>query len=121
LFILLSIQFIKGATKMDGQKDMRGAERWQAKGILTNASDTITERGTTHGHYDQTMLRTAKLWSTFLETQLEPNDVAICMALVKLARIMETKNVYDSWVDFVAYAAIAGELAVKDWNDLDAF
>lgn len=106
---------------MAGQKVTHEEEQWRAKGILTDASDTISERGTTHGHYDQTMLRTAKLWSTFLETQLEPNDVAICMALVKLARIMETRNVYDSWVDFVAYAAIAGELAVKDWDDLDAF
>jgi hypothetical protein len=48
-------------------------------------------------------------------------DIAICMALVKLARIMETKSNHDSWVDAVAYFAIAGELAVKDWNDLNAF
>jgi hypothetical protein len=48
-------------------------------------------------------------------------DIAICMALVKLARIMETKSNNDSWVDAVAYFAIAGELAVKDWNDLNAF
>lgn len=94
---------------------------WRAKDILTNASDTITERGTTHGSYDLTMLRTAKLWSDFLERELEPSDVAICMALVKLARIMETKSVHDSWVDFCAYAAIAGELAVRDWDDLDAY
>jgi hypothetical protein len=43
------------------------------------------------------------------------------MALVKLARIMETKSNHDSWVDAVAYFAIAGELAVKDWDDLNAF
>jgi hydroxyethylthiazole kinase-like sugar kinase family protein len=34
---------------------------------------------------------------------------------------METKTNVDSWLDAVAYFAIAGELAVKDWNDLDAF
>ena len=93
---------------------------WRAKDLLTNAADTISQRGATHGHYDLTMLRTSKLWSEYLERQIDPMDVAICMALVKLARIMETKTVRDSWVDFCAYAAISGELAVKDWHDLDA-
>ena len=107
----------KGATEMDTNAE----KSWRAKDILTDAADTITERGATHGHYDLTMLRTAKLWSDFLEREIEPSDVAICMALVKLARIMETKSVRDSWLDFCAYAAISAELAVKDWNDLDAF
>jgi hypothetical protein len=48
-------------------------------------------------------------------------DVAICMALLKLARVMESRSHDDNFVDLVAYAAIAGELAVKDWHDLDAF
>lgn len=116
---LLTLKTIttKGATEMD----TNAGKSWRAKDILTDATDTITERGATHGHYDLTMLRTAKLWSDFLEREIEPSDVAICMALVKLARIMETKSVRDSWLDFCAYAAISAELAVKDWNDLDAF
>jgi hypothetical protein len=100
--------------------DTTGAKPLRAKDILTNAADTIAERGLTHGHYDLTMLRTSKLWSDFLEREIDPADVAICMALVKLARLMETRTVGDSWLDAVAYFAIAGELAVKDWNDLDA-
>lgn len=106
---------------MGTQKATSEAKSFKAKDILTNAADTIIERGLTHGHYDLTMLRTAKLWSDFLEREIDPSDVAICMALVKLARIMETRNVHDSWLDAVAYFAIAGELAVKDWTDLDAF
>ena len=98
-----------------------GAKPLRAKDFLNNAADTITERGATHGHYDLTMLRTAKLWSDFLEREIEPSDVAICMALVKLARIMETRLNDDSWLDAIAYFSIAAELAVKDWNDLDAY
>lgn len=101
--------------------DTTGAKRWRSKDILTNAADIIDERARTHGHYDLTMLRTAKLWTDFLEREIDPMDVAICMALVKLARIMETRNVHDNFLDAVAYFAIAGELAVKDWHDLDAF
>ena len=104
-----------------GQMDTDGAKQLRAKDILTNAADTIAERSKTHGHYDLTMLRTSKLWSDYLEREIEPMDVAICMALVKLARIMETRNVNDNFLDAVAYFAISGELAVKDWHDLDAY
>lgn len=93
----------------------------RAKDILTNAADTILIRGTTHGHYELTMLRTSKLWSEYLERSIDPVDVAICMALVKLARIKETRQHNDNWVDICAYLAIAGELAVTDWNALDDF
>jgi predicted metal-dependent hydrolase len=91
-----------------------------ARELLNEAADTIADRGATYGHYDLTMLRTSKLWSDFLEREIEPMDVAICMALVKLARIMETGRHPDSWLDAVAYLAQAGHLAVKDWDDLDA-
>lgn len=101
--------------------DTTGAKRLRAKDILTNAADIIDERARTHGHYDLTMLRTSKLWSDFLEREIDPMDVAICMALVKVARLMETRNEHDNFLDAVAYFAIAGELAVKDWHDLDAF
>jgi len=98
-----------------------GAKRLRSKDILTNASDTIDERSATHGHYDLTLLRASKLWGDYLEREIDPMDVAICMALLKLARVMESPRHDDNFVDLVAYAAIAGELAVKDWHDLDAF
>ena len=101
--------------------DTTGAKRLRSKDILTNASDTIDERSATHGHYDLTLLRTSKLWGDYLEREIDPMDVAICMALLKLARVMESPSHDDNFVDLVAYAAIAGELAVKDWHDLDAF
>ena len=94
---------------------------WRAKDLLTDAADTISQRGATHGHYDLTILRTSKLWSDFLERDIDPMDVAICMALLKFARVMEARGHHDdNFLDACAYIAIAGELAVKDWNDLDA-
>jgi hypothetical protein len=101
--------------------DTTGAKRLRSKDILTNAADTIDERSRTHGHYDLTLLRTSKLWADYLEREIDPMDVAICMALLKIARIMETRSHDDNWIDLVSYCAIAGELAVKDWHDLDAF
>jgi len=98
-----------------------GAKPLRARDILTDAADTIAERSKTHGHYDLTILRTSKLWSDFLEREIDPVDVAICMALLKIARIMEARGSHDdNFLDACAYLAISGELAVKDWNDLDA-
>ncbi len=45
---------------MGSQKGTSEAKSFKAKDLLTNAADTISERGLTHGHYDQTMLRTSK-------------------------------------------------------------
>jgi hypothetical protein len=40
-------------------------------------------------------------------------QVAICMALVKIARLQENKedSKDDTFIDLVAYASIAGEMA----------
>jgi hypothetical protein len=96
-------------------------QKWHtARELLNEAANTIADRGATYGHYDLTMLRTSKLWSDFLEREIEPMDVAICMALVKLARIMESPKHADSYEDMCAYIAQSGILAVKDWDDLDA-
>ncbi len=54
--------------------------------------------------------RIADLWTTYLETEIKPEQVAICMALVKIARLMQTQS-DDSFIDLAAYAAIAGEIA----------
>ena len=51
----------------------------------------------------------AALWSIFLRKKLTPHDVAMCMALVKVARLMHAHKP-DSYVDLAAYAAIAGEI-----------
>ena len=51
----------------------------------------------------------ADLWSIFLKKEIDPHDVAICMALVKVARLMHQRK-KDSYLDLAAYAAIAGEI-----------
>jgi hypothetical protein len=58
--------------------------------------------------------RIASLWSTYLETQIRPDQVAICMALVKVARLIQTPDHLDSYIDGAAYMAIAGEIVSED-------
>ena len=54
----------------------------------------------------------ADLWSIFLEKKITAHDVAICMALVKVARLMN-QHKKDSYLDMAAYAAIAGEIEAR--------
>lgn len=55
----------------------------------------------------------AALWSIFLRKKITAHDVAMCMALVKVARLMHAHKT-DSYIDLAAYAAIAGELNERD-------
>ena len=51
----------------------------------------------------------AKLWSAFLDYEISAHDVAICMLLVKVARIKH-RPTKDCYIDMAGYAAIAGEI-----------
>ena len=84
--------------------------------FLTEAKAIIQDRGVDYGHPSDNMSRTARLWSAFLEMPITDYQVASCLALVKLARSMETGKV-DNYIDGAAYFAIAGQLHTEE-NDL---
>lgn len=84
--------------------------------FLTEAKAIIQDRGMSYGHPADNMERTARLWSAYLEIPIEGHHVATCMALVKIARSMETPKV-DNQIDGAAYLAIAGTLQTEE-NDL---
>ena len=55
----------------------------------------------------------SELWSSYLGYKISPHDVAICMALVKIARLKHRKT-KDCYIDIAGYAAIAAEIESKD-------
>jgi hypothetical protein len=74
---------------------------------------TAKDRQQTYGDPRTNHCRIADLWTTYLGNEITPQQVAICMALVKIARLMETETL-DSFIDLAAYASIAGEIATFD-------
>jgi len=74
---------------------------------------TAKDRQKIYGDPRTNHCRIADLWTTYLAQQITPQQVAICMALVKVARLMETET-EDSFVDLAAYASIAGEIATTN-------
>jgi hypothetical protein len=93
----------------------------RADDILDEAKDLIQDRGKDYGLAALNHLRIAKLWSAYLERNIEPHEVAICMALVKVSRIQESHLKADSYKDGAAYIALAGQIASTDWTDLDSY
>jgi hypothetical protein len=63
------------------------------------------------------MARAARLISAYLEMPVEDYQVAVILALVKIARSIEDSQKIDTWVDSCSYLAIAGMLSTEE-NDL---
>jgi hypothetical protein len=71
------------------------------------------DRQQDYGHPYENHRRIAVLWSAYLQTEVSPMQVAICMALVKVARLQQNFEYSkdDTFIDLAAYASIAAELA----------
>ena len=52
----------------------------------------------------------ARLWSAYLDTDIKAHDVAIMMALLKMARTKLGAVSKDTYIDMSAYSSIAGEI-----------
>ena len=82
--------------------------------ILKEAQNLIgADRQEDYGDKVTNHTNIAALWSIFLQTKITAHDVAVCMALVKVARLMH-QHKKDSYIDMAAYAAIAGEIEARN-------
>jgi len=82
------------------------------RGEILKEADRLThgDRNKNYGTPLVNHQRIAQLWSVWLETEITPAQAAMCLALVKVARLIETPDHEDSPVDLAAYAAIYGEI-----------
>lgn len=85
------------------------------RGKILGQAHTLThgDRNKNYGTPQTNHERIASLWSTYLQTPIRPDQVAICMTLVKVARLIESPDHLDSYIDGSAYLAIAGEIATE--------
>lgn len=80
--------------------------------ILREAEELINgSRAQTYGPPRQNFARIAKGWEVILEADVTPEQVALCMAWLKIARLAEGPH-RDSYVDGAGYLALAGELGL---------
>lgn len=82
------------------------------KQILDRAELCVNgQREQDYGTPEQNFQTIADFWSSYKGIIFSPVDVAMMMALLKIARIKSGGGTGDSFVDLAGYAACGGELA----------
>lgn len=81
--------------------------------ILEEAKKCVCgQREQDYGKPEDNFSIIAQLWNAYLGCDtIQPNDVAMMVALLKIARIRTGKHTDDSYVDLAGYAACGGEIA----------
>lgn len=89
--------------------------------ILDKAKACVcVDKENTYGKPEDNFAMIANFWSEYLfakgilEEVIDSDDVAIMMALLKIARIATGKAKEDNYIDLAGYAACAGEIATKN-------
>ena len=84
--------------------------------LLVEASQLISgQRAEDYGTARDNFGRIASMWQVILETeQITPAQVALCMAALKICRLVNTPDHKDSWIDTAGYIALGGELATEE-------
>lgn len=80
--------------------------------VLDEARNLITgNRADMHGDAKQNFTNIAKLWSIYLEREVGAKDVALMMALLKIARTKTGEMNHDDVVDAIGYLALGEEVS----------
>ena len=89
----------------------------KANEVLLSATDIIGDRGRIYGHPRINQTRIALRLQQMLEVPISDHQACLAMVEVKLARLQETADHIDSYIDACAYLALACELITeKDEN-----
>ena len=100
------------------------AEPWTRQRVLKEAEKCVCgKREKDYGTPEDSFRPIAQLWEIYIRERtvggltdvcVNPEDVAIMMAMLKIARLANNPEHMDSWVDLAGYAACGGEIAGKE-------
>jgi hypothetical protein len=74
--------------------------------LLNEVQLILTDRGNVYGSPETNHRRISELWSGYLDTYISPEQVAMCMLLVKVARLSQSSDHEDSLRDLLGYGII---------------
>lgn len=79
--------------------------------ILTSANTLVSKtREDEHGDFADNAMIIAELWSAYKDVDFTPHDVAMMMALLKVARTKSNPANKDNYRDGCGYIALASEV-----------
>lgn len=83
------------------------------KSLLQRADETINgPRAKDYGSASENFQRIADIWSAVLGTEVTQAQVALCMIGVKMARLINSPDHEDSWLDIAGYAGLSPRLEI---------
>ena len=103
----------EGATP--SKTTMDEIESRSRRGILRKAETLVCkDRAEEHGDAHDNFATTAKYWNAHLGIDwIEPSDVAIMMAMLKMARLRSKLENVENYQDACGYMALGGEMRPK--------
>lgn len=90
-----------------GEESIRGSVLREANSIVNGA------RASTYGGPEDSFKTIGKLWEAYYGTPFTPATVAVFLALLKVARLRNSPDHRDSWVDLAGYAACGAECSLQ--------
>lgn len=110
-------EFVKHLVNRIGSDNWREETTTMGRAkILDTAKDYVTrDRAADHGDMEDNFRTIATYWNTHLGIDfIEPQDVAVMMNLLKVARIRQNEKHLDNWVDACGYMACGGEIVGRE-------
>ena len=81
------------------------------KEVLEATAEIVCEdRDAQYGHPESNFELIAKMWSIWLDAEVTASDVAMMMAMLKIARIKTGKVKEDNYIDLIGYIACMTEI-----------
>jgi len=115
----VDIEFVKQLVSRIGsdnwREEIENSHVMDRAAVLDTAKEYVTkDRAADHGDMKANFRTIAEYWNTHLGIHLiEPQDVAVMMTLLKLARIRQNEKHLDNWIDACGYMACGGEIVSK--------
>lgn len=90
-------------------------EKETVRASVLNEANSIVNgaRANTYGGPEDSFNTIAALWSAYTSRPYTASDVAVMLALLKVARLKNSPDHRDSWVDLAGYAACGAECGLK--------
>jgi len=80
--------------------------------ILREAIEVLANRAAIYGHAEDNAAKIAKGWSVIFGCEVTESQVALAMAWLKIARLVDNPRHRDSWIDLAGYAAYGGRVSL---------
>ena len=81
--------------------------------LLDESASLIRERGKQYGNFEDSFTTNAKGLELVLKQKVKPFQAPLILAITKLTRLLFDPTNRDSWVDLIAYLAMAASMALR--------